>query len=228
MACKLQPMVTPSRVVLEGTFILKNSPTPRIIIEADISNLTTLLKDEELSTYIRAICSITIDDTESTTMRGTQSEDADIYSNTVSFDINLSETMSFSWWDSHTDIWCETYILVDTVQMSEDYNITISDDYKDMKGEVVKTYIIVDGKTNVDLAIVDSREVNEALETSSNPATVGQVLETCDVEPTDVNTPGDYKKAPKITTTFGSLNKIEREDNTGLDTFVSNTKGEKA
>ena len=227
MACKLQPIVSPSRVILEGTFVLKNNPTPRIIIEANVANLTTLLKDEELSAYIRAICFITIDDTVNMTMRGTQLENADIYSDTIIFDINLLETMSFSWWDSHTDIWCETYIMVDTVQMSEDYNINISDDYKDMKGEITKTYIIADGKTNVNLAIQDKREPDNATETSSNPATKDQVLETCDLEPTDVDTPGDFKTAPKITTTFGLLNKIEGEDNTGLDTFMSNTKGEK-
>ena len=161
MTCKLQPKIIPYRIILEGSFSATTSLAPIITIEADINNLTTLLGDEELSKYIRAICDIRIDDTTNPT-KITQLKNADISSNIISFDANLLETMYFDWRVPHTDILCETYIMVDTAQMSEDYNIEISDDYKNMKGEVERTYIIQGGEINSDLTIMDSREVAEA------------------------------------------------------------------
>jgi len=224
MACKLQPSVIPFKAILGGSQSASSTlVTPKIVIEADVKGLTSLLKDDELQQYISALCFMTIDDTDNITMRGTQIEVLDVLNGIVRFDIDLFDTMSFNWWDSFTDIWCETYILVDTAQMSEDYNIAIADEYLDMKGEIKKTYIIEDGEINYDLIISDSREAVQ----STNASTTEEV-ETCDGETTDVDTPGDEgKKAPKIGRTFGSLNKIEGEDNIEEGTVESNTMGEK-
>mgnify|MGYP003629641005 CR=1 FL=1 len=177
MACKLQPKIIPYRIILEGSFSATTSLAPILTIEADINNLTTLLSDEELSKYIRAICDISISDT--TNMRvypAAQLKNADLSSNIISFDINLLEELSFDWRVPHTDILCETYIMVDTAQMSEDYSIEISDDYKDMKGEVEKTYIIQDSEINSDLIIMDIREVVEAPEEINTDQEVGSNL----------------------------------------------------
>jgi hypothetical protein len=219
MACKLQPSIIPFKAILGGSQSASSTRvTPKIVIEADVKGLTSLLKDDELQQYISALCLMTIDDTE----RSTQIEVLDVLNGIVRFDIDLFDTMSFNWWDSFTDIWCETYILVDTAQMSEDYNIVIADEYLDMKGEIEKTYIIEGGEINYDLIISDSREAVQ-----STNASATEEVETCDGETTDVDTPGDYKTAPKIGRTFGSLNKIEGEDSIEEGTLESNTMGEK-
>ncbi len=206
MACKLQPTVETFGVQLFGnTTVASTSIDPKISILADIENLTILLKDGELSDYIRAICILTIDDTENYTMRGVKIENTDIYSGRIEFDVDLSD-MSFNWWDSFTDIWFETYIFVDTKQMSEDYNITISDDYLDMKGEVLTTYIIKDGVVNYDLPVVDNRlssydkplEVGGCVvesETSAIDKNKNMTIDTgYKIDENDVISPDDNKK----------------------------------
>jgi len=162
MACKLQPSVMPYRFTLEGSSTLKSEGiSPRITISTDVKDLTSLLKDDDLQQYISAICLITIEDTVNNTTRGAQVEVVDILDEMVSFSIDLSDTMSFNWWDSFTDIWCETYILVNTTQMSEDYSITISEEYLDMKGEIKKTYIIQSGE--ISDIVIDARDTVEEI-----------------------------------------------------------------
>jgi len=165
MACSLQPQVRPFRTILEG-----GDATPKIQISADVLYLTTLLKDEQLSGYINATCLLTIDDANNSAMRGTVAVDAtDVSSGVVDFDIDLLETMFFNWQNSFTDIWCETYILVDTQQLAEDYNITIPEEYYDMKGTVLKTRIIADGE--IQESVIDDREptVEEAAPEEGSP-----------------------------------------------------------
>tara|TARA_R110000803_G_scaffold103601_1_gene171752 strand:- start:13 stop:651 length:639 start_codon:yes stop_codon:yes gene_type:complete len=158
MTCKLDPSVIPYRFTLRGTLAVSSEgDAPKIEISADVKNLTTLLKDEELSGYIRAVCLINISDENNGTIRGTEVVDAtDVSSGMVDFNIDLFETMSFNWWDSFTHIWCETYILVDTQQMSEDYNITIPEEYYNMKGKVTTTYIFQN--PNQSDLVVDERK----------------------------------------------------------------------
>ena len=152
MECYLQPQVRPFITILEGA-----DTTPRIQISADVLYLTTLLKDEQLSGYINATCLLTIADANNVTARGTVAVDAtDVSSGLVDFDIDLLDALSFNWQNSFTDIWCETYILVDTQQLAEDYNITIPEEYYDMKGTVLETRIIVDGE--IQESVIDDRE----------------------------------------------------------------------
>lgn len=219
MTCKLDPSVIPYRFTLRGTLAVSSEgDAPKIEISADVKNLTTLLKDEELSGYIRAVCLINISDESNGTIRGTEVVDAtDVSSGMVDFNIDLFETMSFNWWDSFTHIWCETYILVDTQQMSEDYNITIPEEYYNMKGKVTTTYIFQN--PNQSDLVVDERK--------TQPSHTDWGVEPCHGDPTDVDTPGDFRRAPTINRTFDPLNKVEGEDNTELDTYSSNTKGEK-
>jgi len=207
MTCKALPSVVPYRFTLRGTVAVSSEgDTSKIEISADVKNLTTLLKDEELSGYIRAVCFVHIDDDSNGTIRGTEVIDAtDVSSGIVDFDIDLFETMSFNWWDSFTDIWCETYILIDTQLMSEDYNITIPEEYYNMKGEVTTTYVIKEGVIQ-DL-VVDERK--------TQPSHTDWEVEPCHGETTDVDTPGDFRRAPTIDRTFGSS---ESEDDLGEGT----------
>jgi len=158
MTCKALPSVVPYRFTLRGTLAVSSEgDTSKIEISADVKNLTTLLKDEELSGYIRAVCFVYIDDDSNGTIRSTKVIDAtDVSSGIVDFDIDLFETMSFNWWNSFTDIWCETYILIDTQLMSEDYNITIPEEYYNMKGKVTTTYIFQN--PNQSNLVVDERK----------------------------------------------------------------------
>jgi len=207
MTCKALPSVVPYRFTLRGTLVgSSEGDTSKIEISADVKNLTTLLKDEELSGYIRAVCLVYISDKSSGVNRFTEVIDAtDVSSGIVDFDIDLFETMSFNWWDSFTDIWCETYILIDTQLMSEDYNITIPEEYYNMKGEVTTTYVIKEGVIQ-DL-VVDERK--------TQPSHTDWEVEPCHGETTDVDTPGDFRRAPTIDRTFGSS---ESEDDLGEGT----------
>jgi hypothetical protein len=90
--------------------------------------------------------------------------------------------------------------------MSEDYNITISDDYLDMKGEVLTTYIIKDGVVNYDLPVVDNRlssydkplEVGGCVvesETSAIDKNKNMTIDTgYKIDENDVISPDDNKK----------------------------------
>ena len=173
MTCTELPSVVPYRFTLRGTLeVSSEGDASKIEVSADVKNLTTLLKDEELSGYIRAVCLVYIDDDSNGTIRSTEVIDAtDVSSGIVDFDIDLFETMSFNWWNSFTDIWCETYILIDTQQMSEDYSITIPEEYHNMKGEVTTTYIIQSGGKTFDMSnlVVDERKT-----------TVKKVTSLCD------------------------------------------------
>ena len=151
MTCKLQPSVVPYRFTLRGG----GMSAAKIEVSADVKNLTSLLKDEQLVGYIRAVCVVNISEKNIGVVGMKIIDETDISSGVVDFDVNLS-TMLFNWWDSFTDIWCETYISVDTQQMSEDYGIVIPEEYRDMKGEVIETYIFQG--SDISNLVVDERE----------------------------------------------------------------------
>ena len=141
-----------------------------------------------------------------------------------------SETTKRNWNKAYLSYF--TYIQVDTQQMAEDFNIAISDDYKGMTGDYETGVIMVGGVVvEPDERSFDVQDLRKAVEEEP-------VDETCEAEydpsqategeTTDVDTPGDEgKKAPKIGRTFGSLNKIEGEDNIEEGTVESNTMGVK-
>ena len=120
-----------------------------------------------------------------------------------------------------------TYIQIDTQQMSEDYGIAIAEAYKGMAGDYEMGVILEAGEVPNDTTFdwqdlrtyeVKAEEVEEC-EYDPSQATEG--------ETTDVDTPGNRGAAPKINRTFGSLNKIEGEDNIEEGTVESNTMGVK-
>ena len=154
MTCTELPSVVPYRFTLRGTLeVSSEGDASKIEVSADVKNLTTLLKDEELSGYIRAVCLVYIVDDSNGTIRSAEVIDAtDVSSGIVDFDIDLFET-------------------IDTQQMSEDYSITIPEEYHNMKGEVTTTYIIQSGGETFDMSnlVVDERKT-----------TVKKVTSLCD------------------------------------------------
>lgn len=257
MACKLSPTASVESVWLEEWPYVKVS----VVIEGVFSDL---LKDEELSDYLRAVCVLSIYDPSSGAMvttpeawLGTNKHWGDVEwynttgwdkylraekalpTNDTVFEFNLeslidptddSETTKKNWNETYLSYF--TYIQVDTQQMAEDFNITIADEYKGMAGDYETGVIMVGGVVvEPDERSFDVQDLREAVEEEP-------VDETCEAEydpsqategeTTDVDTPGDEgKKAPRIGTTFGSLNKIEGEDNIEEGTVESNTVGEK-
>jgi hypothetical protein len=124
-----------------------------------------------------------------------------------------------------------TYIQVDTQQMAEDFNITIADEYKGMAGDYETGVIMIGGVVvDADARSFDVQDLREAVEEEPVDDACGAEYDPSQAtegETTDVDTPGDFKTAPKINTTFGTLSKVEREDNIDEGDVESNTMGEK-
>jgi hypothetical protein len=80
---------------------------------------------------------------------------------------------------------------VDTQQLAEDYNITIPEEYYDMKGTVLKTRIIADGE--IQESVIDDREptVEEAAPEEGSPESL------CDT-PDIIEDSDDGFKKPSI------------------------------
>ncbi len=257
MDCKLSPTVSVESVWLEEWPYVKVS----VVIEGVFSDL---LKDEELSEYIRAVCVLSIYDPAASAnanvvnpesvfelngywanvewyklWEGYLRAEKVLPTNDTVFEFNLeslidptddSETTKKNWNEAYLSYF--TYIQIDTQQMAEDFNITIADEYKGMAGDYETGVIMVGGvvvepdERSFDVQdlreAVEEEPVDEACEAEYDPS------QATEGETTDVDTPGDEgKKAPRIGTTFGSLNKIEGEDNIDQGTVESNTMGEK-
>jgi len=163
MICEELPRLVPFRITLQGSEDSTQTIEPKIIIDTDLENLTILPKDLRAShDYLMAVVSLIIDDGSTQKKLKVQA-----WHDLGSFDMDLLD-ISFNWTDQFIDIWCETYISVDTLQMSEDYSISIPDEYLDMIGKTEKTYIIQSGEINYGI-VVDEREVEQdAAEEASN------------------------------------------------------------
>ena len=145
MICEGLPRLVPFRITLQGSEDSTQTVEPRITIDTDLENLTILPKDLTHRDYLMAVVSLIIDDGSTQKKLNVQG-----WYDLESFDMDLLD-IPFNWTDQFTDIWCETYISVDTLQMSEDYSISIPDEYLDMVGKTEKTYIIQSGEINYDI-----------------------------------------------------------------------------
>ena len=260
MDCKLSPTVSVESVWIEEWPVVKVSA----VIEGVFSDL---LKDEELSKYIRAVCILSIYDPSSRATlvppeawletnkhwgdiewytslgwdKYLRAEKVFPTNDTVfTFEEENSlelivdptddpETTKRNWSEAYLSYF--TYIQVDTQQMAEDFNITIADEYKGMAGDYETGVIMIGG------VVVDPADRSFDVQDLRNPVEAEPVFDACVVEydpsqategeTTDVDTPGDFKTAPKINTTFGTLSKVEREDNIDEGDVESNTMGEK-
>ena len=154
MICEGLPRLVPFRITLQGSEDSTQTVEPKITIDTDLENLTILPKDLTHRDYLMAVVSLIIDDGSTQKKLNVQG-----WYDLESFDMDLLD-IPFNWTDQFTDIWCETYISVDTLQMSEDYSISIPDEYLDMVGKTEKTYIIQSGEINYGI-VVDEREVEQ-------------------------------------------------------------------
>jgi len=261
MDCKLSPTVSVESVWIEEWPVVKVSA----VIEGVFSDL---LKDEELSKYIRAVCILSIYDPSSRATlvppeawletnkhwgdiewytslgwdKYLRAEKVFPTNDTVfTFEEENSlelivdptddpETTKRNWSEAYLSYF--TYIQVDTQQMAEDFNITIADEYKGMAGDYETGVIMIGG------VVVDPADRSFDVQDLRNPVEAEPVFDACVVEydpsqategeTTDVDTPGDFKTAPKINTTFGTLSKVEREDNIDEGEVEGATMGEQS
>tara|TARA_R110000744_G_scaffold241974_1_gene359163 strand:- start:1204 stop:1980 length:777 start_codon:yes stop_codon:yes gene_type:complete len=181
MICEGLPRLVPFRVTLQGSEDSTQAIEPKITIDTDLENLTILPKDLATRDYLMAVCSLIIDDGSTPKKLSMQG-----WYDLGSFDMDLL-SISFDWTDQIIDIWCETYISVDTLQMSEDYSISIPDEYLDMIGKTEKTYIIQSGEINYDI-VVDERFVQQDV-----------TEETSNVFPEDLELPEEEQEREDMT-----------------------------
>ena len=178
MACKLSPTASVHGITLG---ILPNSVKVAVVIEGVFSDL---LKDEELSKYIRAVCVLSIYDPDAEANANTVNPESvfelnGYWANTewyelwdgylraekvqsehyVDFDIDLSSLLTQGEWNK-AYLSYFTYIQVDTQQMAEDFNITIADEYKGLAGDYETGVIMRDGEVVDPAAVIvlDHRE----------------------------------------------------------------------